>query len=208
MKVTWQGTLLSIQPRIRLMRSFDETSHTYLGYSLRLRGTIDGHEGEFQIGIGKAAQVKHGFRVGDSISGVSEAVADPRMEPVGYYKTSGLKLLERSQGSHVVQGPPWTGPPPDLTTYRDRGHRRLDPRTYERKCTSCIWGCRMPVEIIVDHWNPGKKSHRFETFCYGPKSCQSYRAGTTRKVTGRRGMVWEEEDWIDEEATSHREMDE
>ena len=190
------------------MRSFDESSHTYLGYSLRLHGTIDGHKGEFQIGIGKAAQVKHGFRVGDSISGVSEAVADPRMEPVGYYKTSGLKLLERSQGSHVVQGPPWTGSSPDLTIYRDRGHRRLDPRTYERKCASCIWGCRMPVEIIVDHWNPGKKSHRFETFCYGPKSCQSYTAGTTRKVTGRRGMVWEEEDWIDEEATSHREMDE
>ena len=133
MKVTWQGTLLSIQPRIRLMRSFDESSHTYLGYSLRLRGTIDGHEGEFQIGIGKAAQVKHGFRVGDSISGVSEAVADPRMEPVDYYKTSGLNLLARSRVSHVVQGPPWTGPPPDLTTYRDRGHRRLDPRTYERK---------------------------------------------------------------------------
>ena len=208
MKVSWQGTLLSIQPRIRLMRSFDEKSHTYLGYSLHLRGTINRHEGEFRVGIGKAAQAKHGFRVGDFISGVSEAVADPRMESVNYYKTSGLKLIERSQDSDSSQAPPWTGQPPDLMTYRERGHRRLDTGTYERKCASCIWGCRMPVEVIVDHWNPGRKRHRFETFCYGPRSCQSYRAGATRKVAGRRGMMWEEEDWIDEEATSHREMDE
>ncbi len=26
--------------------------------------------------------------------------------------------------------------------------------------------------------------------------------------TGRKGMVWEEEDWLDEDAVSHRSMDE
>jgi hypothetical protein len=71
-----------------------------------------------------------------------------------------------------------------------------------------MWGCRMPVEMIIDHWNPGRKRYRFETFCYGPKSCALYRAGATRKVPGRRGMTWEEEDWIDEDTTSHRHMDE
>ena len=79
-----------------------------------------------------------------------------------------------------------------------------DTRTYEAKCLGCIWGCRMPVEMIVDQWNPREKRYRFETFCYGPKSCQLYRAGPTRKVPGRRGMVWEEEDWVDEQATAHR----
>jgi hypothetical protein len=24
----------------------------------------------------------------------------------------------------------------------------------------------MPVEIIIDHWNPSQKRYRFETFCY------------------------------------------
>ena len=43
---------------------------------------------------------------------------------------------------------------------------------------------------------------------YGPKSCPIYKAGPTRKVPGRKGMSWEEEDWIDEEATAHRGMDE
>ena len=41
---------------------------------------------------------------------------------------------------------------------------------------------------------PAKKKYRFETFSYGPKSCPLYRAGATRKVPGRAGMSWEEED--------------
>ena len=45
MKLAWQGTLLAIQPRIRLTRSFDERSHTYLGYALRLDGAIGGQRG-------------------------------------------------------------------------------------------------------------------------------------------------------------------
>ena len=52
---------------------------------------------------------------------------------------------------------------------------------------------RMPVEIILDYWNP---------------SVQRYRAGATRKVPGRSGMTHEERDWIDEELTAHRDPDE
>jgi len=32
-KTAWQGVLLSVQPRIRLTRSFDQCSHGYLGYA-------------------------------------------------------------------------------------------------------------------------------------------------------------------------------
>jgi len=39
-KIEWQGTLAAIQPRIRLTRAFDERSHSYLGYALRVRGII------------------------------------------------------------------------------------------------------------------------------------------------------------------------
>ena len=86
-------------------------------------------------------------------------------------------------------------------------HRRLDTRAYDSKCTTCMWGYRMPVKMIIDHWDPSKKRYRFETFCYGPKSCFFYRAGPTRKVPGRKGMSYTEEDWVDEDATSHREPD-
>jgi len=206
-KVSWEGLLIAVQPRIRLGRSFDESYHTYLGYVLRLDGERDGVEREFCVAIGKAAQEKHHFQAGDVISGVSQPVADERTETAEFYKTSGLELIDRTQGSSS-DPPPWLGVPPDLETYRKRGHRRLASRTYEARCGTCIWGCRMPVEIIVDHWNPHVKRYRFETFCYGPKSCGLYKAGPRRRVPGRKGMTYVEEDWVDENATSHRSDDE
>ena len=206
-KVPWRGILISIQPRIRLLRSFDERNHSYLGYALRVQGVV-GEEGcEFSIGIGKAAQAKHQFRCGDTVSGESLPVENSRKEPVEYYETSKLTILERSV---TAQGgnPPWHEVPPELEIYRQRGHRRLDPRTYDAKCRSCVWGCPMTVEMIIDQWNPSNKRYRFETFCYGPRSCSLYKAGTTRKVPGRKGMTWEEPDCVDEEAVSHRRLDE
>lgn len=202
-KVVWSGRVVSVQPRIRLMRSFDERHHSYLGYVLCIEGTCGDERGEFWIAIGKAAREKHRFRAGMEVSGLSAPVPDPRLETAGYYKTSGLKILKEGTGEPSI-GPPFNGVPPDLETYRSRGHRRLDTRTYDSKCSTCIWGCRMPVEMIIDHWNPSKKRYRFETFCYGPKSCTFYRAGPTRKVPGRKGMSYTEEDWIDEDATAHR----
>jgi len=208
MKSAWQGRLISVQPRIRLLRSFDQRSHAYLGYCLRVHGLIgDRDDVEFSVGLGKAAQSKHAFRVGDQVKGSSVSVADSRMEPVDYYKTSGLKVIERIEGG-VVAPPPWHGPPPELTIYRERGHRRLNTRTYKAKCLSCIWGCQMPVEMTIDHWNPQQKRYRFETFCYGPKACSYYRAGPARRAPGRHGMTWIEEDWVDEDATSHRDDNE
>ena len=202
-KVFWSGRVVAVQPRIRLMRSFDERSHSYQGYVLRIDGTIADEPGEFMIAIGKAAQAKHRFQAGMEVSGQAVPVPDPRLETAGCYKASGLKIMNDAGGDPPA-GPPFHGEPPDLETYRSRGHRRLDTRTYDAKCTTCIWGCRMPVEMIIDHWNPSKKRYRFETFCYGPKSCALYKAGPTRKVPGRKGMSYTEEDWVDEDATSHR----
>jgi hypothetical protein len=195
-KITWSGRLTSVQPRIRLNRSFDERTHTYQGYVLRVDGTI-----------GEGAQAKHTFTVGDTVRGQGVPVADPRLETAELYKVSGLKVLERAVAD-AVAAPPWHGPPPTLPQYRERGHRRLAARTFDTRCSSCLWGCRMAVEMIIDHWNPSQRRYRTETFCYGPLSCPMYSAGPTRKVPGRRGMQYVEEDWVDEDATSHRDPDE
>ena len=202
-KVAWSGRIVAVQPRIRLMRSFDERHHSYQGYVLRIDGTCGDESGEFRIAIGKAALEKHRFRAGMEVSGLAVPVPDPRLETAGFYKASGLKILKDVEDESSA-GPPFHGVPPDLETYRSRGHRRLDTRTYDAKCGTCIWGCRMPVEMIIDNWNSSKKRYRFETFCHGPKSCPFYRAGPTRKVPGRKGMSYTEEDWVDEDATSHR----
>jgi len=207
-KHIFKGTIISIQPRIRLLRSFDEASHTYLGYAIFLEGELDNNKSTFSIGIGKAAHAKHQFKVNDVISGECVSVPDPDLEPTQFYKVSKLKLITRST-TIINNSEPWELVPPELEVYRERGHRRLAARTYDTKCSSCMWGCRMPVEIIIDNWNPrGRKKYRFETFCYGPLNCKLYKAGPNRKVEGRNGMVYIEEDWVDIQMTEHRGEDE
>jgi hypothetical protein len=206
-KSSWQGKVISVQPRIRLLRSFDQRHHSYLGYALRVNGTICNEQKEFLVGIGKGVQAKHMFRAGDMVCGECQPVQDENLETVEFYKTSKLKVLERFEDARSAP-PPWLGIPPNLETYRQRGHRRLDANMYEAKCLNCMWGCKMAVEMIIDQWNPSNKKFRTETFCYGPKSCPFYKAGPTRKVPGRKGMSWEEENWVDEEAVAHRGMDE
>lgn len=202
-KVPWSGRIVSVQPRIRLARSFDERFHSYLGYVLCIDGICGGSAGEFLIAVGEGAHEKHRFQTGMEIQGQSVSVDDPRKETAAFYKTSGIRVVKDAVNM-TPAGPPFHDVPPDLETYRSRGHRRLDVQTYDGKCMTCVWGCRMPVEMIIDQWNPSKKQYRFETFCYGPKSCPFYRPGPARKVPGRKGMSYTEEDWVDEEATAHR----
>ncbi len=206
-KIKWRGTLISVQPRIRLMRSFDQRHHSYLGFVLRLKGTIGPEEREFSVAIGEVAQPKHQFRIRDVVSGEGAPVADPRTDTADPYKAAKLMVVERNSAPLPDQ-PPWHGVPVLLPAYRQRGHRRLDARGYESKCATRVWACRVPVEMIVDQWNPSVKRYRFETFCYGPKSCTLYQAGPTRKVPVRNRMTWEEVDWVDEEAVRHRGLDE
>jgi hypothetical protein len=206
-KLPWTGVLTFVQPRIRLPRSFDERAHSYLGYVLGVSSDPDAPEDEFVVAIGKAAQAKHEFRRGDLVSGEGVPVADERLEVADLFKASKLLVISRASSPASI-GPPWHGTPPPLDVYRQRGHRRLDAKTYAAKCSACIWGCKMAVEITVDHWNPGRPRYRTETFCYGPLSCPLYRAGPKRTVPGRNGMKHVEEDWVDADATSHRGPDE
>ena len=163
-KIAWQGVLLSVQPRIRLTRSFDQRSHTYLGYALRVRGTVGSEAREFLVRVGQGAHAKHQFQAGAAISDVALPVPDQRFETVEFYKVSNLKV-EKPAAEDLTTPPPWRGVPPLLAVYRERGHRRLAVRTFQEKCCNCIWGCQMPVEMIVDQWNPSRRRYRSETFC-------------------------------------------
>ena len=57
-KVEWSGRIVAVQPRIRLMRSFDERHHSYQGYVLHVDGTCGGQTGEFLIAVGEGAHEK------------------------------------------------------------------------------------------------------------------------------------------------------
>lgn len=214
-KVVVKGRIVAVQPRIRLLRSFDQRQHNYPGYALLIESSSDRKLA--WIGIGPAAHAKYGFCAGGSFSAEVEPVANPDLEAVDYYKAARIQYAPGSPQSDSPppyspppyspppdSSPPWLGVPPDLPAYRARGHRRLDLRAYESFCHRCIWGCRMAVEMTLDQWNPKEKQYRRETFCYGPKSCPKYQPGPIRQVPGRNGTTWDEEDWVDEDATSHR----
>jgi hypothetical protein len=202
-KIAWQGEVLGVQPRIRLLRSFDERQHSYLGYVLLVRGDAGGVPRDFRVGVGKGTHAKLAFRAGDRLSGTAMPASPAKAEVVDFHRAASFRFQGR--GPETPEGsPPFLGIPPALEDYRARGHRRLDSGTYQSSCAACRWGCEMPVEMVIDNWGRGPLKYRKETFCYGPKSCPSYRPGAQRRVPGRKGASWTEADWVDEEATAHR----
>jgi len=80
---------------LRLTRSFDQRSHSCLGYLLRLRGDVTGESGEFAVAIGKGAHEKFAFQAGDRVRGLAQPVADPRIEIADYYRVSGTRSLPK-----------------------------------------------------------------------------------------------------------------
>ena len=68
-RFAWSGIVKSVQPRIRLTRSYDQRWHTYLGYVLRLEGRIGGEEREFSVAVGKSAHDRHRLRTGQQLEG-------------------------------------------------------------------------------------------------------------------------------------------
>ncbi len=144
-KVAWSGRVAAVQPRIRLTRSFDERSHSYLGYVLRIDGTCGGEAGEFLIAVGEAAHEKHRFQTGTELSGCLRR--RPTEGDRGTLQDERPKVVRNAEGE-THAGPPFLGVPPNLEAYR-RGHRRWTPGP-TTKCTTRIWGRRMPVEMIID----------------------------------------------------------
>lgn len=52
LKIEWQGTIVSIQPRTRVWRYLtDNRTHYHLGYNLFLDGIADGYECRFGVAI-------------------------------------------------------------------------------------------------------------------------------------------------------------
>ncbi len=132
-KIAWQGILLSMQPRIRLTRSFDQRSHTYVGCVLKVHGIVGSEARDFLVAVGQGAHAKHQFRAGTVVSGDALPVPDAGLETAEFYQVSKLKVGPPELVDETTP-PPWRGVPPPLEVYRERGHRRLAARTFQEKC--------------------------------------------------------------------------
>lgn len=194
-KISFSGQIISVKARIRLCRSFDEISHQYQGYTLVVSGDVeDVPTDEIRVAIGPAAHNKHQFRIGDMITGKAHPIIDPQTEWAQYYKASALKITERGSAEQNRPADMDGGIAPILKDYRANGHVRLAKKTCENSCKACPFGLTMATEITVDQWNPSDKKWRFETHCYGPAECPRYKSGPARKVPGRNGMSWTDND--------------
>lgn len=205
-KLHWQGRGVSIQPRTRVWRyKIDNRTHSVQGYNLYLEGAVEGMSGSFSVAISEKQQQKLGLRIGDEVSGTAWTQLYDYTDSADLYRAGELKSIRGSEPTPVI-GPPWVMDPPGLSTYPWRGARMLSASRYKGKCFRCIWAAMAAVEI---EYNWGKrKKHRFESFCYGPKSCKTYSMGKARAVPYKGdGSFWDD-GYMDEICTESRDWDE
>jgi hypothetical protein len=202
-QVSFSGVVLAVQPRVMLHRSFDQRHEEYLGYVLRVSGHLDGRPRAFLVGLSEADQERAGLQAGDHVEGQGALVHDRRTEISDIDRVTGLRAIARASG-RPRKGPPKLGVPVPLDEYRDRGFRRLDERTFETKCDTCVWACEMAVEMIIDHWNRGAPRRSAS----GPSTADVIALGRHARSRGARAWSTKRRTGSTRDATGHREDDE
>jgi hypothetical protein len=207
-KIEWRGKIISIQPRTRVWRYVtDNRTHYHIGYNIFLEGYADGSDGQFSVAISEAQQQKYGFRIGDEAQGTAWTKQYPEREYADYYRAGSLKRISTAPTCAETASPPWIISMPDMETYEARGARMLSQSLWKTNCFPCVWASMSNVEII---WDFDKKisKYRFESFCYGPKSCKFYQMGRPRSVPykGRSSVL--DDGWLDDLCSENRDYDE
>lgn len=205
-KINWKGRIVSIQPRTRVWRYVtDNRTHYHLGYNVFIEAPSDEGYEIFSVAISEKQLQKGIYNIGDIISGTAWTKKYPEREYADYYRAGALKIIEKSAA--VEEGIcPWTGPLPDLKDYEYRGARMLSESQWKGKCFTCYYANMSNVEIQWD-FDKDIKKYRFESFCYGPKSCKNYKAGRARSVPYKgRGSALDT-GWLDDICTENRGWD-
>ena len=207
-KVEWCGTIISIQPRTRIWRYVtDNRTHYHIGYNLFLDGSVNEMSVQFSVAISETQQQKSVFHIGDEVQGTAWTKQHPEREFADYYRAGALKRISKAVSDIDAGNPPWIIPPPDMKTYENRGARMLSNSLWKTKCFQCVWASMSNVEII---WDFDKKisKYRFESFCYGPKSCKLYKMGRPRSVPYKGRESATDTGWLDDLCTENRGYDE
>lgn len=204
-KIEWQGTIRSIQPRTTVWRyRLDNRTHYHIGYNLFLDGEADGRKTQFSVAISEKQQQKLIFRIGDVAKGTAWTKMYEVSDYADYYRAGGLKIIEKAELTDTTP-PPYRIEPPDMATYKERGARMLSASSYKGKCFPCAWATMSAVEIEYN-WGVTKR-YRFESFCYGPKSCKLYKMGKPRAVPYKGCGSSYDEGWMDDLCTEGRGSD-
>jgi hypothetical protein len=207
-KIEWSGTIISIQPRTRVWRYITHNrTHYHIGYNLFLDGIANDVAGCFSVAISEAQQKKCVFSIGDEVQGTAWTKLYPEREFADYYRAGSLKHTKRASAFIEKRTPLWRIAPPDMKTYECRGARMLSKSLWKTKCFSCVYASMSNVEIIWD-FDKRINKYRFESFCYGPKSCKLYKMGKSRAVPYKGMGSAMDTGWLDEICTEGRDYDE
>jgi hypothetical protein len=207
-KIEWLGTIVSIQPRTRVWRYLtDNRTHYHIGYNLFLDGSANGVNRRFVVAISEKQQQNGNFRIGDEVRGTAWAKQYPEREFADYYRAGSLKRVNEAANADATNPPPWMIPLPDMQTYENRGARLLSQSSWKTKCFPCVWANMANVEIAWDFDRKINK-YRFESFCYGPKSCKLYKMGRPRAVPYKNRGSSMDDGGLDELCTEGRDYDE
>jgi hypothetical protein len=203
-KVNWQGKIVSIQPRTRVWRYVtDNRTHYHLGYNFFIEGHSSDSKKQFTVAVSEKQQLKGLFRIDDMLEETAWTKKYKEREFADYYRVGSLKLLDRENEKFEVISPPWIMMPPSIQIYEERGARMLSKSLWKTKCFKCIWVNMANVEIQWD-FDKDIKKYRFETFCYGPKSCKYYKMGRPRAVPYKNRGSAIDEGYLDELCTEGR----
>jgi len=207
-KIEWRGIVMSIQVRATVWRYvLDNRTHREIGFNLFLDGEADGTPGQFSVAISGKQQEKSQFRIGDEISGTAWPKMYEEREYADYYRAGALKITKAAEQANDLPVPPWKIEPPSLETYSWRGARQLALSCWKGKCFQCAWANMSAVTIAWDI-DRGIDKYRFESFCYGPKSCKFYKMGKARGVSYKGRGTHYDDGWLDELCTENRDDDE
>jgi len=206
-KIKWSGVIVSIQPRTRVWRYLtDNRTHYHLGFNLFLNGCVNDKDTSFIVAISETQQQSGMYGIGDTIQGTAWTKQYPEREFADFYRAGALKRIDCAKAVIVKNPPPWIMPPPDMATYEWRGARMLSKSQWKGKCFQCIWATMSNVEMIWD-FDRRISKYRFESFCYGPKSCKFYKMGKARSVPYKNRGSSLDEGWLDEICTENRGWD-
>lgn len=207
-KINWQGEIVSIQPRTRVWRYLTHNrTHYHLGYNIFIEGCSSDGKKNFTVAISEKQQLKDLFRIGDVIQGTAWTKKYKEREFADYYRAASLKILNKSADNLRIMPPPCVMMPPKMQIYEERGARLLSKSQWKTKCFKCIWANMANVEIQWD-FDKDIKKYRFETFCYGPKSCRFYKMGRPRSVPYKNREADVDYGYLDELCTEGRDEDE
>ena len=141
------------------------------------------------------------FRIGDVSKGSAWIKLYDVSDYADYYRAGGLNIIKKADLADILP-PPYLIEPPVMAVYEKRGARMLSIGCYKGKCFQCAWATMSAVEIEFN-WGVSKK-YRFESFCYGPRSCKLYKMGKPRAVPYKDCGSTYDEGWLDDICTERR----